>query len=459
MARDLGAFPSQRSPRDLGAMPGSVATGERKNTVNVGGVPLSVAQKEKAISARLSPFQNFGVGLAKGAASTVKGLGTVGEKIGTSLGLPVLGGQETLVTGTPEEIALREQLTPSGGMQTAGLVTEKIAESVLPGKVLSGADKALAAAIPSTAGRITARTALDAGAQGALGYIQSGGDVEAAKQQAVFSGTLKGVTSTLGEVVKKTNLPTHLYQTILKDPVLAKEAKNRGLQGSLSGMADEVKDAIPRMEQRVIAVADATDTRVPINPKLSDVFDAMSKDLSGLADDALSVKAKALADAAKAGDVDMKTALEMRRFLDSEIAYTKSGLAPKGDRVLKSFADDLRGKINATDLGKVMKDYSFYLKTGEALRNEAKRAGNREVVGLFDTILFGSGIASGDPVGGLVVAGTQKAARSPYGRTALAQFLEKLPDTSSRGSALKSGISQFFTSMKEGKEKKKEERK
>lgn len=382
------------------------------------------------------------IGATKGVLTTAKGLGTVGYKIGTRLGLPDLSGQEIYQTGSPKEVAMKEKLKPDGVAQNIGYYGEKVLESVIPGRAIGGVDKALGA-IKTATGRVLARTATDAVAQGGLGYVQSGGDIETAKAQALIGGTLKGISSTVGELAKKTNLPTRLYQEFLKDPELAKQAKDRGLRGTLSGLTEDVQSKLPELENKVIAVAKASDVNVPINPKLSDVFLNMSKDLSRLADDELAQKATLLAEKAKQGSVDMETALQMRRFLDSEITYTKSGLAPKGDRILKSFADELRKKINSSDLGGVMKDYQFFLKTAEALRKDAVRRGNREVVGLFDTILFGAGLSAGDPLTGLAVSGTQKAVRSVAGRTYLAQLLEKLPETSKTGTAVKSVLGQL----------------
>lgn len=422
-----------------------------KGTVNVGGVPLNVDGQDKSLLGQYVQLQKDTLtGAQKGVKSTAKGLGTLGYKLGTAVGLPSLPGQQIYQTGSPEEVALSQSLKPEGVAQNVGYFAEKALETMAPAGALGKVDNALGA-IPNALGRITARTAVDAGAQGALGYIQSGGDVETAKTQAIIGGTIKGATSILGELAKKVNLPTRLYQGFLKDPVIAKEAKDRGLQGTLQGMTTQVKEVLPNIENKVVAIADASDTVIPVNKKLPAVFTAMAEDLSKLADDATALKAAELARKASEGNVDMKTALEMRRFLDSEIAYTKSGLAPKGDRVLKSFADELRTKINASDLGSVMKDYQFYIKTAEALRKEAIRSGNREVVGLFDTILFGSGLASAEPMTGLAVAGTQKAVRSVAGRTALAQLLEKLPETSTFGTAIKSLIGQVTGKSVENK--------
>jgi hypothetical protein len=232
--------------------------------------PISNIQKEQEISSQLNPGQNFGLGIAKGVGSTVKGIGTLGYKLGTGIGLKPLAGQQILQKGTPQEQALSQTLTPQGTAQNIGYYGEKTAEFFVPSSQVSKSQAGITGAIDTigatsklgqfTKGAlgVTGRAVPEAVSASAVAGAQSGGDTEAMKEAGMYGGAGSLAFGSLGSAyrgVKNVALgsnETRLLQKALRPT------------GYLAGKGAEVfKKNLP------VAVNEVKATGIPITDLVS----------------------------------------------------------------------------------------------------------------------------------------------------------------------------------------------
>lgn len=128
----------------------------------------------------LSSIGNFGLGIGKGALSTLQGASTLGQKI--------LGKGATLLGSQPREITkLPERLTaPEGTAQKLGFGAEQIGEFAVPFAKIGKVEKGLGLAEKGIKA-LTGRTAIEAGVGGGITALQTGGDIKATQDSAIIS--------------------------------------------------------------------------------------------------------------------------------------------------------------------------------------------------------------------------------------------------------------------------------
>lgn len=206
-------------PKQSGQNPFGDISGQRSNSIKVGGVPLSLGQREQQVAQNLNPVQNFGVGLVKGVGSTVRGLGEMGTKtlnIGTGLlGQAPQAGADIYNPETELGSQVKETLRPSGVGQNIGFFTEKIGEFLAPSSLvtksqagITGAVNALplgtSAVASATKGLlgVAGRAVPEALSAGGVSLVQSGGDVKTAKRDALLAGGSSAVLGGIGSAYR-----------------------------------------------------------------------------------------------------------------------------------------------------------------------------------------------------------------------------------------------------------------
>lgn len=230
------------------------------------------------------------MGMAKGALSTLKGLGTIGKKIGGVLnkGANALGYKGDLFQSSDiydpnTEAGKRsdELLTPSSKKEAIGKNIEQAAEFFIPAgevgkleKILAGGAKTAtvdaltkAGVDPTIASRISkavstgTKMLVRAGEGGAVVAAQSGGDKNQTKTAAEVSGIIPGASEALklgtdlaGGALKRvggaaSGRGTAVIDEILKDPKAALEGLTGKSMDSLSKDSRTLKDAVVGMKE------------------------------------------------------------------------------------------------------------------------------------------------------------------------------------------------------------------
>lgn len=176
---------------------------------------------------------DFSTGLAKGALSTLKGMGTLGTKFGDliSRGIEKLGGPKDLLRGsdiyrseTETGKKAEEFVTPKNTAESIGKGAEQIGEFFVPAGAVDEVQKTLTGGIniaeklaphigAKSAGLVEAalkagtKMAVRAGEGGGIIGIQSGGDKEQTESGAKYGAILSGVGSLVSPVLKKALAP------------------------------------------------------------------------------------------------------------------------------------------------------------------------------------------------------------------------------------------------------------
>jgi len=169
----------------------------------------------------------FGVGLLKGLGSTVKGLGTIGTKIGAGVTAAldpnrtysdVMKGGYGLDVLNPETEAgqrAEETLRAKTTSQKIGKGIEQIAEFFIPAGKLAMADKAIDAAITAsklskgakTVAKVASYAGLEGASAGGITLAQTGGDFKEAGKATLTAGiaapVLRGVSNVISGITSK----------------------------------------------------------------------------------------------------------------------------------------------------------------------------------------------------------------------------------------------------------------
>jgi hypothetical protein len=337
-------------------------------------------------------FDNFSEGVAKGEASTVKSLGSIGQKfLDQTAGRVVNAVQGKGFTPTNSGLGdiyrkgseasnqADAALAPQGAAQNIGFYGEKAAEFAAPASIVNKGHAAINTLIDgsgflSAAGRVASKAALEGGSAGAVNYGQTA-DTKQAATTAATAGAFKAGTGSLGEAVKAINLPERLYSTIFKnsfqdmqqelktvgtrafekadparynelvskgiikvgkdgkavlDETLAKEALDQGLKGSLSNMANAVVRNKYELEDKVQTLAaHSRDTIAVPETQFESVFNKIASDYQDVGFGEFSSQAKRLADTlATQKEFTVSDALDARRLLDSLRIRSSFGTAP-----------------------------------------------------------------------------------------------------------------------------------
>lgn len=399
-------------------------------------------------------------GAAKGAGSTLFGLGKLGQTIANPVE-GALGVRKTDVGETPDF------LKPQNAAQKAGFATEQILEFLAPGSVATKGAKAASAAVSASgmsnflkgASRVALRAGAEGAAAGAVRAAQTGSFKEGAKAGAITAGIVAPL-SAAGEALRASGISEKLYGQIFKnsyddmtealrtgalkdmqqrfpdrfkelvdqglikagpngvqfDPTLAREALDRNLKGSLKNMANEVVRKTLDLEEkaRKTAAGHQGFLEIPQPDKYTNLLRQIGAQYKGTFLEGRTGQAMTWAKKIESGKLTADDALELRRFLDKmriASSYRPSTHLSIGQEDFKKAADQLRGVVNAVPgMEGTMNEYRFYIQALESLAKEAAKRSNAAVINLIDTALFGFG-------GGL--AGPQGAAAFPLARRAL----------------------------------------
>lgn len=392
----------------------------------------------------------------------------------------------------------RELTTPVDKVEKAGGMIERGVEMVGTGALASRAEtgvNVLSGMIKSPFLEATlqagARILGKAGVQGlttaGLTYAQTG-DAEKAKEAGTIAGVFRGALATIGEGAKAMRIPERLYSTIFKnskndmlselkangvanlqktDPelyknlvangiikadstgqpilnqTLAEEALARGLQGSVDDMANEVVQGQLKSELAARTIAKNYNGTIDVTEaQYKNVLNELASEYDDVGFGEISKQARDLVSKIDetGGKVKAEDALNIRRFLDRvrvarsfDAPATKLSLAQAN---LKTLADTLRTRVNTIPgMSNVMKDYSFYIDSLEALAREAARTGNNQVISMIDSMFLAGTAASGSPIPAAMGLFRKMFLTSPAGTTGMAQGIQE-GVTSPIGSAL-----------------------
>ncbi len=165
--------------------------------------PITTEEKKSA-----HILGNILLGVGKGVLSTVTGLGQVTLKGASMLPLPektkkvIQGGIQT-----GEELK-SEELKPENTLQKVGFSGEQISEFFIPGGAINKVGKVANVAIKAQKiGKVlkgtetlATKTALESGTYGVQRLLQTGGDVESAKETALFSAAAVPALASLEKI-------------------------------------------------------------------------------------------------------------------------------------------------------------------------------------------------------------------------------------------------------------------
>lgn len=214
-------------------------------------------QNEIAISEKVNPVQNLGIGIVKGAASTAQTLGQLTLKGFNKIGLSkLINGQDYNTNETFS--GNNETLKPQGVGQSLGYYGEKTAEFFAPSSAVTKGQKIITGAVDAIplAGKTGAFVKGALGVAGrAVPEALSGAGVTYAQtgdtQQAIDAGKIQGGLSAgfgaLGSAYRGLRGASDLVETGI----------NKGIRPSVSGKgnASQVKQYMDKAKEAVSLVA------------------------------------------------------------------------------------------------------------------------------------------------------------------------------------------------------------
>lgn len=391
------------------------------------------------------------------------------------------------------KLTSEENLKAKSGAERAGQIAEQTAEFIAPMKLVRGGQLAIDAMIKGTgfmsaAGRVASKAALEGAAGGTVALAQTGDPKEAVKTGAFF-GALKGVTGAAGEAARAFNLPERIYSSIFKNSykdvvqqlktmgaknfqrefpeefknlvaegiiktgkngvieineTLAKEALDRGLKGSLKNMSNQAVAGLYRSESKVRAAAKAAKTPVDVSEKqYLTILRQIQADYKDVGFGEFSQKAKLLADAIKKGKgkISAEDAVAVRRLLDGlrvQTSYNNPTRLSLSQQNLRFLSNALRARVNKVPgMEAAMKDYVFYIDAFEHIAKEAARTGNRQIISLLDSVLFGGGAVAATPAYGAALTIGRRVLTTPASATRIAQGIQNSGAVTKTGALIK----------------------
>lgn len=435
-------------------------------------------------SKTVEPIKNFSEGVAKGELSTLKGLGTLGQKVldSTLNKIPgVNAGSDIYRPDTTVGQTATQTLTPDGTAQNIGFGAERLAELLAPASKIAKAEKTAdilfrGSGFLPAAERVVAKSAINAIPTGLTVAAQKG-DIKAGAEAGLISGLTRGAFATIGEGTRALKMPERLYSTIFKNTkndmlaelkndgirtlqennpqryqelvskgiikvgadgtpkvneTLAEQALDRGLRGSIRHMADTVVEGTLNSEDKVQTIAKNYAGKVNLTePQFPNVLKKIATEYEDVGFGEIADEATNLANelSTSKGQVSAETAIKVKRFLD-RVRIASSFDKPvvnlsTSQANLKTLSDAVRGRVNSIPgMGEVMKDYSFNIQALEALAKEASRRGNNQVLSLIDSLFLSGAYAGNNPVPGVTMGTLRKLLLSAPGTTYLAQALK-----------------------------------
>lgn len=432
-----------------------------------------------------NPFKvagNIGVGAIKGIGSTLLNMGKTGVR--------ALEGITGIKNSTDDRVTqnFENAVKPTDTAQKIGFYGEQVAEFFLPASKASnlsrGIDILADGAKFGGLAKAVGKGAVQAGAAATVRLGQTGDYKEAAKVGA-GAGIITGVASGAGQALRAARIPEwfyskvfhnttddvlqelktvgtaamqksnpELYKKLVSDGVirtqqgkvilnetLAKEALDRGLKGSIKNMANQVVKNTYELEATAQAIVKSYPTPIKIEPQYTRLLQRVSAEYRDVGFGEIKKETDDLLRVIQSGSTDAGNALKLRRFLDGmRLRFNPNAKLSTSQQNFKVLADNLRTRLGkeVPGLKSIMNEYRFSIDALEALAKEAKRRGNREAISFLDTVLFGSGIAAGNPVVGAGLGVTRRLVSSPRGTTAIGQGINKLGSkTTGKGLAAK----------------------
>lgn len=446
-------------------------------------------------------LQNFSTGLAKSELSLLKGVGSLGAKIGSTLLKPF--GVEMPNVYQESRTLSEQNLQAENTGERFGKTVGDVAQFALPSGQITKTSNAVNTLISGTGklksiGRVLSKSAIEGVANAGVSLLQTGGDLKKAGTAGLIAGSTKGLLSGIGEASNSAKLPEKLYQTVFKNSSndmlqelktgalaqwqktnpnefkdlvkkgiiktsingeivlndsLAKEALDRGLRGSLRNMSQEVVKNLYRSEETVQRLAQGYKgsitgkpvlISIPENNKLVSLLNEISDDYKNVGG-SFSDEAKQLSILVKNNKVDAENALKLRRFLDGmriRSSFTPNQKLSQTQSNFKYFADKIRNELTKIPgFSGTMNEYRFNIDALDAIAKEAARRGNRQILGFIDSAMLGGGLASGEPFIGLGGLTLRRIVQSPSLSTKGAKTIQRLGETTGLGSTIRTGLS------------------
>ncbi len=467
----------QSARQRLGVTPPNPGVDTRKAVLqNAWNPPApTFSEKHPILSGAYNLEKDVATGAAKGALSTIQGLGQAVLKGTDALGLTHDKGNSTFSEDP-------NALEPTSGAESFGKGAEQIGEFFIPGgaamkgeKIVAEASKALPGIWGATA-RILGKSAVQATSAGGVRAAQTGGDVGEAEKAALGAGLARGAFAVIGEGARALHIPEKAYQMIFKNtkndalhelnsealiawersnpdefkmmvdagivkvgkngvPIvnktLAEQALEKGLTGNVQTMANTVVKGAHKSEYAAQALAKAHPEKIDLSHgNYLKVLDDVAKEYEGVGFNEVSEEANNLASKLELseGKVDAMTALQLRRFFDrlrvassfdkpvSKLSMTQQNF--------KTLADSVRGEVNAIPgMKDIMENYSFYIDALDSLAQHAKRTGNNQLLSMIDSIFLGAGLGTGSAAP-IFLGAARRAANIPALLTKGAQALK-----------------------------------
>lgn len=332
---------------------------------------------EPSLGAFGKAASDFSTGFAKAGLSTLKGVGTIGQKIldTTVNKLPIYKdtplGSDLYRSGTEAEKKALDILKPEGTAENVGYGTERIAEFFVPASKAARAEEAInilskgieSPLLASTA-RIVGKSAVQGASAGAVSLAQTGGDIKEASKVAATAGAVRGGLAIIGEGARALHLPERLYSTVFKNsakdmltelksnglqalqtnnpekfdqlvkngiiklgndgnPILnetlAEQALDKGLRGSIRNMANEVVEGALKSEDEVRKIAKTYAGTVDMSEQqYINVLNKISSEYKDVGFGEIASEADDIIKSIKdsSGNVSAETAIKAKRFLD-----------------------------------------------------------------------------------------------------------------------------------------------
>jgi len=431
------------------------------------------------LSSTAKSIANFGIGVGKGAISTLEGASSLGERMlrgATKALLPkaaeeVMGISGDLEQTEAEKLIPEEYRTPEGTAQKAGFMTEQIAEFFIPGAASAKVGKAAKASkyletAPKWAKELVpllSRSLTEAGVVGTQVSIQQG----KADKEALGAAGVAAAFPIAGAALSKAAQPlkelrpkvaSRLINSIIK-PRAGEFAygKNPGLQIAKEGIvANSMDDLISKVSKkkaevgRMIgdAIKPVANEIVSAKNVLNPIDDALAKlsrapqtnsaainRLQAVKDDILSMVANNL------DDVSIEELSQLKMDIGDLAKWT--GSASDDKLVNTAIQNSYRAardiiEEKAPAITKLNERWGNLLSAEKAAKHRADILNRQDLIGLGEKVL-GTGVgattgfllggdAQGAVLGGVGAAGLSKLMATPAFRTRIASMLAKATD-------------------------------
>ena len=404
-------------------------------------------------------------GVGKGALSTIRNAGTLGENL-LNKGLqtvlpkslePKFGFNGEQQPTSAEQLIPKSLVTPTTGAQKFGFAGEQIGEFFIPGSKISKAGKALegikaleGASKLATIGRGVAKLAPEALAASGQTSLQEGSTKNFIKNAILF-----GSLSKIGNVASKAiqagtkNLPAKLVNTAIKPTLeesrkaityggetLGEEMLKRGLRGGDRQILDKSIKGLNESEnklQSILKNSKEVIRRDELAKYLDDIIKT-KKETPGLVEEAKKVSSvlKQFPE-----QLSIQKANQVKRNIYNalrDVSYKLDPSLSTNKEAMKALASGIKQEIEKKtekEVGKgvvesINKDLSVFGKVHDRVIDKLARNERNNLLGLGDLVAIGSGAGAGGFAGGFLTGALKKIAGSTSFKTNSAAVLNKI---------------------------------